>query len=382
MSFLGMFAMHAKPQLKELYMSIGIFSFASSLVAIFEPIFLYNQGFPIWAIAIYYAIHYSLYAVLLPFGGKVVSRFGLERSLICSLPFYVLYFISLASMPEFPLTVLFALVFLSLFKILYWPAYYGIFARFSDADNRGTELSWLGAFQYGGGILGPVIGGAIATVWGFPALFLSAGALVLLSGLPLMRMKHTYRVVDFPYTAPWNMLRRLEYRNTFIATIGWGENLIDVLFWPLFLFLTLGSLGGVGVYLSLSLVVMAIVSFFIGDRAEKYNKGKLVRMYLPFMVIGYLLRIFAVSPLRILFIDSLGRISLAGVVIPFMYKVYSQAKGTRSLEFVVAFEIVLAISKTVAAILIACFFILLPVHFAFTATFSLAIILSLFYGKL
>ena len=167
-----------------------------------------------------------------------------------------------------------------------------------------------------------------------------------------------------------------------MATLGWGENLIDVVFWPLFLFLVLGNLDSIGIYLSLSLVVMTLVSFFIGESAEHYKKEKVLRTYLPFMVITYLFRILAITPLRIIFIDSIARIALVGVMLPFMYKVYSQAKGTRSLEFAVAFEIVLAISKAATALIIAGLFIMLPVQTAFIATFGLAMALSLLYGKL
>lgn len=382
MSFTEIFAMHPKHQLKELYVSIGIFSFASSLIAIFEPIFLYEQRFPIWAIALYYMLHYALYALMLPWGGKFASRFGLERSIVLSLPFFVLYFISLSALPEVPLLIIVSLILLTLFKVLYWPAYYAIFARFSDANNRGTQLSWLQVFQYGAGIGGPAIGAGIASMWGFPVLFLCAGVLILFSGIPLMRLRHGVRISSFTYASPWNMMQSLQYRKTFIATIGWGENLIDMLFWPLFLFITLGSLTSIGVYLSISLIVMTLVSFFIGDRAEKYKKAKLLKEYLPFMALSYVFRMVAFSPLQIVLTDSLGRISLAGVSIPMMYKVYSQAKSTRSLEFLVAFEIVLALAKAATALLIAFLFMFLPVYPAFVATFCLAMLLSLFYGRL
>lgn len=382
MPFRQMFVVHMKKQLKELYMSIGIFSFAFSLIAIFEPIFLYQQQFPIWAIALYYAIHYALYVFLLPLGGKFASRFGLGQSLLFSLPFFILYFISLAVIPKVPIAILASILFLTLHKIFYWPAYYGIFARFSDPENRGTELSWLGVFQYGAGILGPLVGGFVASLWGFPTLFLFAATLVLFSGLPLMKMKRGYRGSEFSYDSPWKMMRLPEYRNTFIATLGWGENLIDVVFWPLFLFLTLGSLDSIGIYLSLSLFIMTLISFFIGERAEHYRKGRLLRLYLPFMVLSYVFRMIAFSPIRIVPTDILARVSLAGIMIPLMYKVYSQAKTTRSLEFVVAFEIVLAIAKSATALLIAFFFLALPVSTAFTATFFMAMLIALLYGKL
>lgn len=376
-----MFAMHIRHQLKELYISIGIFSFAASLITIFEPIFLFKQGFPIWAIALYYVLHYALYVLLLPFGGKIASQYGLERSIVFSLPFFILYFVSLAIIPTFPLAILGAILFLTVFKTLYWPAYYAIFARFSDASSRGTELSWLGVFHYGATIGGPAIGGFIATVWGFPVLFLTAGVLVLFSGIPLLAVKQVFRKSDFAYKGPWEMLSRAQYRNTFIATIGWGENLIDVVFWPLYLFFVLGNLDSLGIYMSLSLVVMTLMGFYIGNSADHQKRASVLRMYLPFMAVNYIFRIFAVTPIRIIFTDSIARVSQIGVVLPMMYKVYAQAKGTASLEFMIAFEIVLALAKASTAIIIMLLFILLPMQTAFIATFCLAIVLSMFYSR-
>src|SRR3989344_3936768 len=277
MLFHALFEMHAKRKLKAYFTSVVIFSFALSLITIFEPIFFYQQGFPIWGIALYYALHYSLYIILLPLGGKLVAFLGLERSIAASLPWIVLYFLTLASIVKYPYMII--------------------------------------------------------------------CALVLVSGIPLLYISQAYRGTAFSYMGPWKMMRHIEYRKTFLSTLGWGENLIDIIFWPLYLFIILDNVESLGIYLSISLVVMAIGSFFIGDIAERYSKERVLRAYLPFMVLGYALRIFSTGPARVVLIDSLARLSFAGVTIPMMYKMYSQAKRTHSLEFAVALELVLAISK-------------------------------------
>ena len=382
MLFHALFEMHAKRKLKAYFTSVVIFSFALSLITIFEPIFFYQQGFPIWGIALYYALHYSLYIILLPLGGKLVAFLGLERSIAASLPWIVLYFLTLASIVEYPYMIICALVLLTVHKSLYWPPAYAIFSRSADGGNRGTEISWLNVFRYGSGILGPVSGGFIAGIWGFPTLFFCGAALVLVSGIPLLYISQAYRGTAFSYMGPWKMMRHIEYRKTFLSTLGWGENLIDIIFWPLYLFIILDNVESLGIYLSISLVVMAIGSFFIGDIAERYSKERVLRAYLPFMVLGYALRIFSTGPARVVLIDSLARLSFAGVTIPMMYKMYSQAKRTHSLEFAVAFELVLAISKASLAFAIVALFLFLPVHAAFIGTFILGGLAALLYGLL
>ncbi len=382
MLFYRLFEIHSTKRLQALYVSVVVFSFALSLITIFEPIFLYGQGFPIWAIGLYYALHYGVYTALLPLGGSVAARFGLERAIVLSLPFCVLYSLCLVAAARYPVALVGALAALTIHKILYWPASYTLFARSSDAGNRGTEISWLNALRSGAGILGPIAGGYIAGVFGFSVLFATVAVLVFVSGVPLLCVPASRRSDSFSLRSPWKIIWRVEHRKAFLSTLGWAENLIDSFFWPLFLFIVLGSLTSLGTYLSLALAITAIGSFFIADIAERYPKDRVLRAYLPFMIIGYALRIFGTAPVRVVLIDGLARMSFFGVTIPQTYRIYSQARTTKSLDYMVAFEMVLAFAKTIAALCIVLLFLFLPVHAAFVWMFVLGGIFAMLYGLL
>ncbi|MBI3251357.1 MAG: hypothetical protein HYZ62_00425, partial [Candidatus Andersenbacteria bacterium] len=125
----NMFTVHLRAEMKELYMFSLLFSFASALILIFEPIFFYKEGFTLSQIAMYYAVHYVLYALLLPVGAKFAARFGLERSLTFSLPIFVLYFLALAAVASVQWFFWVAVALLTLHKILYWPAYHAYLAK-------------------------------------------------------------------------------------------------------------------------------------------------------------------------------------------------------------------------------------------------------------
>lgn len=382
MSFHSLFALHTKTELRHLYQFSTIFSFAISLILIFEPIFLYQQGFPLWAIGVYYGAHYLLYALVLPFGGKVAARFGLEKSIAISLPLVVLYFISLAAMPNHRWLVMVAIICLTLHKIFYWPAFHAMMAQFGDGRNRGTELSWMSFIQYGVGILGPLLGGAIAAFFGFPALFIIVSLIILASAIPLLRRPDEYHIASFVYRDPWNIIASPRYRNITVGMLGWGENLIDMVYWPLFLFLVLGGTEKLGIYFSIALAVMTGVGFLIGDVTEKYPRRRIVRAYLPFMVLGYLLRPFALSNLRVVATDTLSRLSFAGVMIPMMYELYVSAKRGGPLKVAVALELLIAITKTITAFALALLFFFVAPTPAFVIAFLLAAMLCLLYGKI
>lgn len=381
MSFHSLFSLHAKTELTHLYQFSTIFSFAFSLITIFEPIFLYQQHFPLWFIGLYYGLHYVLYAILLPFGGKFAARFGLERSLVVSLPLFVVYFLTLAAISQYRLLVLVGILFLTLHKIFYWPAFHAMIAEFGDGKNRGTELSWMSFIRYGVGVLGPFIGGIVAAVFGFPILFLITSVLVLASAIPLLHTPDKYQRSSFLYRDAWSVITAPRYRNVTLTMLGWGENLIDMVYWPLFLFLVLGSTEKLGIYFSIALAVMTGIGFFIGDFAERYSRQRIVRAYLPFMVLGYLFRPLALSHMRIVLTDTLSRVSFAGVMIPMMYELYGVAKRGGSLKFGVSLEILIAITKAITAFTLAVVFFFVAPYPAFVIAFVLAALLCLLYAK-
>lgn len=378
-SWANLFRVHLRSELKELYIFSLLFSFASALITVFEPVFFYKEGFSLSFIALYYALHYTLYVFMMPLGGKFAARFGLERSITFSLPLFIAYFLVLATIPQVPQLVWVAIPLLTLHKIFYWPAFHAEFAKFGDSKNRGTEISWMTLLKYGVGITGPLIGGFIAYVFGFPTLFILAAGLVLLSAIPMLRTREHYRPAPFPYSAAWKIILSRRYRNMSLAMLGMGENLIDLVFWPVFMFIILGSTETLGLVASLNLAVMTLLSFFVGEMSDRFSRRSILRMHLPFMVVGSLLRPLAGTPMSITLTDTLNRMAFAGVNVPMLYRLYVQAKQAGALKYTVAFEIVLSISKALTAFALAIVFAVALPYAGFTIAFILAAVLALFY---
>jgi len=377
--FSHLFAVHLRPELKELYLFSLLYAFAYAMIVIFEPIFFYKVGFSLSFIALYYALHYSLYAVLMPLGGKFAARFGLERSLSMSLPLFIVYFLTLANIPRWPDLVWLAIVLLTVQKIFYWPAFHAHMAKFGDARNRGTEISWMIVMRFGVGIMGPLLGGVIAARFGFPVLFVVAAGLVLSASIPLLRTKERYRPVSFPYFAPWRIVFSRRHRHMSLAMLGMGEDLIDMVYWPIFLFIVLGSTVKIGLLSALTLAVMALTSFFVGEMSDRMPRRRVLRIFLPFMMIGYLFRPLAGGPLLAVLTDTLNRMAAAGVGVPMVYRLYVRAQQAGALRYMLAFELVLAVTKAVVAFgLVWVFAAFLP-YTGFTIVFVASAVMAIMY---
>lgn len=375
----SMFALHPRRQLKEMYAFILIFSFAASLITVFEPVFFFKQGFALWQIALYYAIHYILYVILIPCGGMFAARFGYERSLTASTPIFVIYFLTLASLPTIPNLFWAAPVVLTVFKILYWPAYHATFASYTDGHNRGTEQSLISLVDYSAGVLGPILGGILAMVYGFPALFIVAAAIVSLAGIPLLRTKERYHIRTFSYTSAWRIVLSRQHRRLFIAMAGWGENLIHLVLWPIFVFSVVGSVEALGFIAALSAAVMAGWGFVVGEITDRFTPRRTLKIFVPLSMLGYVFRSLAQLPLAAVGADVWARTTQISVSIPFLSQLYTNAKRVDPLQYSVAFEMSLALFKAITAVVLVVLFLTVSAPTGFVAAFALAAALSLFY---
>lgn len=375
----NMVTVHPKPAMKELFLFSLLFSLASAMITIFEPIFFYQQSFSLSAIALYYAFHYITYAILLPLGGRFASRYGLEKSLVMCLPVLVFYLGLLAMIPSARQLFWIAPIFLTIHKIFYWPAFHAALARSGDRHNRGTELSWLGFIRYGFGILGPLIGGFIVVWFDFSTLFIVAAVTILCSAWPLLKTRAMKIGTPFSYRSPWQIIFAHRYRGMVLAMTGMGENLIDLVFWPIFMFIVLGSTAKVGVVSAFTVGVMVCVSFAVGELSDKYSRRTILKASVPFMMLGYLFRPLALSPLRVLASETFNKVAYIGVNLPMVYRLYEQATKAGDLRYTTAFELTLAITKAVTALGLAVLFAYVLPHIGFTAAFVWSSLVTAMY---
>lgn len=377
------FAIRAKRQLRELFLFQLLFSFAFSLIIIFEPVFFYQIGLSLVGISLYYALHYTLYVLIMPVGVKFAARFGVEHSLALSMPFFILYFLALAALPTRPSFFWVAMVLLTIHKIFYWPAYHANFARFSDGKNRGTEQSWMRFITYGTGILGPLLGGVIAARFGFPILFVLAAATVVVATIPLLKTREKFKPAKVSYASVWHIIRSPQHRRMVFAMLGWAEDLILLVFWPIWLFILLGSTEKIGLLAAISIAAMTVWGFIVGDLIDKYGaRWALRRLGVPLLLVANILRFVATTPWRVVGADVLLRAANLNYSVPFVTQLHMSARRFGALKYAHAFETVLAISKaSVAWVLVIVFAVAAP-ETGFTVAWSLAVVFGLLYAVL
>ena len=114
------FKHHLRHEIFELYTSVAIRNFAFSMIAIFEPLYLYELYNSISIVFLYYAVVYTIYLFVLPFGAKAAAKYGFEHCIFYSVPFAILFFLSLSQVPNYGWMIFAAIVF-SIISVYFVP---------------------------------------------------------------------------------------------------------------------------------------------------------------------------------------------------------------------------------------------------------------------
>jgi MFS family permease len=378
------FAHKLTQQVRELYSSTLILNFAISAVTIFEPVFLYllfidkyGLSKTLQLIMLFYLGVYVIYFFIMPLGAKFARRFGYEHSIAFSTIFTALFYLSLFGASNDIRLLFVSIVMYAVWKTLYWPAYHSDFAHFSADGEQGRQISNLLALESGVFILGPLVGGLILEYYGFNSLFMLASVLMILSNIPMLLTKERFEPADFSYFDSYRRLFSKKRRRKLFSFLGFGEELIALTIWPIFIYLTVNDFLGLGVITSASIFITTIIFLYIGRATDKGNSKVVMKYGTMFYFFGWLLRILSRSIFGVFLLDSYSRVAKQSIAIPITAITYRKAQDTSVMKTILFFEMALVLGKilTMIAVLILLQFFV-P---GWNAIFILAALITLLY---
>ncbi|MBI1961221.1 MAG: MFS transporter [Candidatus Sungbacteria bacterium] len=374
------FATKLSYQVRELYLSVSIVDFAVAMVAIFEPIYLYQVGFSIERILYFYLAVYAGYLIFIPLGAKFARRFGYERAILLGSPFLAAYYLALFLIPQHPGFIGLAIAAFVAQKTFYWPGYLADFARFGKGSERAREISNLLLVAMAVSILGPVAGGLIISQWGFVALFAAATALIFASNLPLLATPERFTPVPFSYFGSFRRLFYRENRRNFFGFLGFGEELIGMVVWPVFIYAIVSDFLELGSIVAASTLATTLALLFVGRMADgaAAERRELVKIGSVFGAGVWLMRLMVRGAFGVFATDALGRTAKNVVVVPMMAEIYDHANQTSIMKTVIFFEMSLIVGKILAILAALAAFRWFPE--SFTALFVIAALMTLLYS--
>ena len=369
------FAGKIRTEIEHLYSSVAIGNLAQAIIVIFEPIFLYTVvGLTITEILGFMAAVYALYAITIVAGGKFAAKFGYFRSILLSVPFQIVYwFLILGSENNIGLLVAAALAF-ALQKTFYWPALHASMAQYSDKQQTAREFSVMYAIMNLMQIVGPMIGGFLSVMLGINALFVIASFIYFCSVIPLFWSKEKISKKSYRFHDTLELYKK--YPSRFVGFFGFGEELLVLTIWPIFIYIVLTNYQDIGTLVTLATLIATGLGLYIGFYTDKHSKGSLLKAGTLIYALTWLVRIPIISPFGTFIADALSRTTKTLVFIPTSALTYERAKKTSVIPYVIGFEQMLSLGKLLACVVGIMVF---AATGSFVALFIVAAIFSLFY---
>ncbi len=369
------FSKNVRREMGQLYASSAISNFALALITLFEPIFLHTVlGFSVPKVLMFMAVVYAVYIIIIPFGGKFASIYGYRHCIALSVPFQIFYWLALLASVNYPNAAFLAAVVYGLQKSFYWPGFHAVIARYSQTEQMGREFGMAYAINSLAQIGGPLIGGILSEYFGVPSAFLAAAVIYCISIVPLLTAKEIFIPKIYSFKETLKLYR--DFPKKFLGYIGFGEELLVLTIWPIFIFVVVKDYKETGLLSASASFVAAIIALFLGKISDQYTKRVLVKIGAFFSSVVWVGRIFAGNFVSVFAADSASKAAKETLFIPLSTLTYLRAEATHIVPYAVFFEQSLAIGKLSACLIGALLFSLTG---SFMVLFILAAVYSLLY---
>jgi MFS family permease len=339
-------------EVKEVFWQAFLANMALSITMLFEPIFLYQLGYSLINILWFYCLVYIGYIFLVFLGAKIISKIGYKHAMFWSNIIYVLYWILLYQIQYHPVLFFVAPFMFAAQKSLFWPAYHADISMNSAKDQEGREVGALFSIVQAGGIVGPLLGGLLSGLLGFKALFFVSSVLMLISVYPLFRSSEIFTKHAFRFRTFWKILR--ERWVNFFAYWGYGEDLMIMSLWPIFVFLAVPTVINVGILVTVASLVAIVIMLYIGKVVDSKKHNHLLQFGSIFYGFTWFFRQFATTFPIVFAFDALTRTGKAMVNVPMMsmsYKIGGSSTSDYAVAYGVLHEFSLSVGKVVMALL-------------------------------
>ncbi len=346
-----------RKEINELYLASAIKNFGLGLLGIFVPIYVYLYfGESIVLAVMFYAVQFALQIIFLPIAARLLGIFGLKKLMAISHPFLAAYLLFLTFAPEYGMVmVILAIISRVVYFVLFWPAYHIDFAKFVSNKKRGREVGFANIVVSLMRTISPFIGGLGIVMFGFAPVFVLSSFLMIVSSLPLFLSPEIYERYTlngrkiFAY-----LFCRHNMRSTVAFFFEGIETMIGLFLFPIFIMITIGSIGTIGWVVSVSLLFATITTYVVGKNIDKNGEGSVMQIGSVMHAVGWLLRILISTPTNYVVYNSIFRLTETSNRLPYMSASYQKAHARRDGidEFIITREVAVNAGRLFASLLV------------------------------
>ncbi|MBT7553228.1 MFS transporter [bacterium] len=366
----------------SLYLNKLLLDFGGNIFSIFLPIFLYQQYNDINWVILYYLLGHLLYVVTLPLGAQLMSKIGIRKALIVSIFFRLPYFAAFYFFPNDPfLYTVLAIVTITMIRNLYWIPFHTETAKLSDKKTRGRQLSILFSVASVLSIAAPLIAGFILERWSFAVVTVIGATLSLISIWPLLYLPPSKEEFSWRYLEAWKYFFHPFNRRMVFAYMSDGlVNIVNKIFWPLFIFSILDEkYAAMGLLTAGILLIGMVLRLFIGNLLDRWHKHKLLRIGAALNASAWFLKTIVISGFHIFLVSTYHALALIILKTSLQTLVYEKAadRGHYVDEYTVIKEMAGSFGRVLGLILLAVLLLFLPMQSSFVVAGVAALFVNL-----
>lgn len=317
-------------ELNELYISIAIRNFAISMINIFIPIYLLKLGYSLAAVLIFIALNKLFHSLFTLPAAKISAKYGFKHSMLYSVPLLIIFYLLLYTLETYNWPLYALTVFFGLNNGLFWMGYHNDFCKFSNKENRGSEVSFAKIITITFQMIGPIIGGIILAIIGFKALFAAVCVLLIASTIPLFFSDDPHDKYQFSIKG---FFKIANVKDT-ISFMAFGiESQFGAILWPIIIYLFIvDKYITIGLISSLSFLFSILFILTIGKILDG-NKRKVLRIGAILNFLIWIIKFFIKTVFHVFIIDSIYGISASSTNVSFNAISYDKANKSNILKY-------------------------------------------------
>jgi len=260
-------------------LSVWLHTFSRALIAVFIPIFIYQIGYSIQEVMVYYLV-YSIIDVPFNFFTRwCIRRIGARWVTIIGSVFSLAFFASLYMLTpgNWGLLLLIAF-FAAIYDTFYWIAHMYLFMKCSKNDKDvAKDASFQLIIKKIAWVTAPALGAAIVIFFDRQVLILVSMVFLILSIIPLFRLK---KIEDKPKKKSkhfWEFFKKWDVAKDYLAAGFYSMHCAaEGIIWPLFIFMTLASIESVAMLPIIVSATTIIFIYFTGGASKGKRKNPII----------------------------------------------------------------------------------------------------------
>lgn len=380
------FRFQKQRKLWPLFFSQSFRAVAIALLSLFSSVYIYKTvlaltgqvNLSLLAVFVFYLSLHFLKLLSNLLAEELALKWGLKRQIWLGLAALAICLLVLVLSLRWPYLIFLAAAFWGLAAGFYWFGRHGLLIKISHAQSFGKALGTAGALTMLLLVGTPFLGGVLVNFGGYRALFGGGLVFVALAALILRPLKE--RKTHYNTDLPEVLALFKTHKRMFLAYLGDSAGVtIYGTVMPLYIFLILGKELSLGEFFSLSLILVALINFFVGRWVDLRGKKGLLGWGAIVSFLVWLGRLWAQQIPVLLVLDILDRVTGSMTGIPLSVLTYEKALGGGSTGRALLFREIAIVTGSILACLLLIVMTLLtvPLRFSFLAAgiFSLLPIL-------